>query len=75
MGLLSRFGGLFGRRPKSLERDSPAHNGPDRTSVTAELNHRIGPIDRGDRYEDPLEKALAERGYGEVDGGGALNIG
>jgi len=72
MGLLSRFGNLLGRRPKSAERSPSANDGPDRTSVTAELNHRIGPIDRGDRYEDPLEKALAEHGYGEVDGGGTL---
>ncbi|RYD47986.1 MAG: hypothetical protein EOP85_04445 [Verrucomicrobiaceae bacterium] len=39
-----------------------------RISVTAELNHKIGPIDRGDRYEDPLEEALAGKGFGETDG-------
>ncbi len=43
-----------------------------RISVTAELNHKIGPIDRGDRYEDPLEEALKQHGYGEIDGGGTL---
>ena len=30
------------------------------------------PLDRGDRYEDPLNTALAEHGYGETDGGGTL---
>src|SRR5262245_58912132 len=36
----------------------------------AKLNARIMPLDRGDRYEDPLIEALAENGYGEVTGGG-----
>ena len=36
----------------------------------AKLNARIMPLDRGDRYEDPLIEALAANGYGEVTGGG-----
>jgi hypothetical protein len=36
----------------------------------AKLNARILPLDRGDRYEDPLIEALAGNGYGEVTGGG-----
>ena len=28
------------------------------------------PIDRGERYEDPLEAALSARGLGEITGGG-----
>jgi len=36
----------------------------------ARLNARILPMDRGDRYEDPLIEALAENGYAEVTGGG-----
>ena len=36
----------------------------------AKLNARILPLDRGERYEDPLIEALAENGYGEVTGGG-----
>src|SRR5262245_27897189 len=36
----------------------------------ARLNARILPLDRGDRYEDPLSEALAENGYAEVTGGG-----
>jgi hypothetical protein len=30
------------------------------------------PIDRGERYEDPLHDALVERQYGETDGGGTM---
>jgi hypothetical protein len=36
----------------------------------AKLNARILPLDRGDRYEDPLAEALAENGFGEITGGG-----
>ncbi len=31
----------------------------------------IGPLDRGDRYEDPLQEALTVAGVGEVTGGGS----
>jgi len=36
----------------------------------ARLNARILPLDRGERYEDPLMEALAENGFAEVTGGG-----
>jgi len=73
MGLLTIIGGLLGCRPSPITPDSTSKKGGDgRLSVTAELNHKIGPIDRGDRYEDPLDKALAEHGYGETDGGGTM---
>jgi hypothetical protein len=36
----------------------------------ARLNARILPLDRGDRYEDPLTEALGENGFAEVTGGG-----
>lgn len=38
--------------------------------VTACLNVRLMPIDRGDVFEDPLDEWLQEQGLGEVDGGG-----
>jgi hypothetical protein len=38
--------------------------------LTAQLNHRIMPIDRGDLYEDPLDEMLKAEGLGEVTGGG-----
>lgn len=38
--------------------------------VYAQLNAKIMPLDRGDRFEDPLNDALMERG--EVTGGGTM---
>ena len=29
------------------------------------------PIDRGEKYEDPLDEALQKAGFGEVTGGGS----
>jgi len=40
--------------------------------VIANLNHKLMPIDRGDRYEDPLNDELVKRGFGSADGGGTL---
>ncbi|PJZ43659.1 hypothetical protein [Leptospira brenneri] len=40
--------------------------------VTAQLNHLLMPIDRGNIYEDPLNEALKENNLGEVDGGGTM---
>jgi hypothetical protein len=42
--------------------------------VTAQLNHRLMPVDRGARYEDPLHDALALAGLGEVLGGGTMQL-
>src|SRR5262245_7232527 len=44
----------------------------ERISVTAEFNHKIGPIQRGDVYETPLAEHLEHLGLGEVDGGGTM---
>ena len=41
-------------------------------SVTAQLNHKLMPIERGERYEDPLQVELAKHGFGETDGGGTM---
>jgi hypothetical protein len=41
-------------------------------SAYAQLNARIMPFDRGERYEEPLGEALAENGFGEVTGGGTM---
>jgi hypothetical protein len=38
----------------------------------AQLNARIMPLDRGERYEDPLAEALEKSGVGEITGGGSL---
>lgn len=52
------FGNLFKRKPK----------GP--IYVTARINDRVMPIDRGDLYEDPLHEFLEQRKLGSVAGGG-----
>lgn len=39
--------------------------------VTARLPESIMPLDRADRYEDPLDDALSPRNLGEVIGGGS----
>jgi acyl carrier protein len=57
---------------KQLQDSTDAPLPSNSISVTAEFNHRIGPLDRGERYEDPLEEVLKERGYGQTDGGGTL---
>lgn len=38
----------------------------------AQLNARITPDDRCDRFEDPLQQAFDENGLGEVTGGGTM---
>jgi hypothetical protein len=40
--------------------------------VTARINHKLMPIERGERYEDPLNDALAEHKLGRTDGGGTM---
>jgi len=40
--------------------------------IVAQLNEKVGPIDRGLVYEDPLDEFLKEKQYGEVTGGGTL---
>lgn len=39
--------------------------------LLAQLNERAQPLDRGARYEDPLDDFLKARGLGEVVGGGS----
>jgi hypothetical protein len=36
----------------------------------AKLNARIMPLDRGERFEDPLDEALSQNGFGKTTGGG-----
>jgi len=38
----------------------------------AHLNARVMPLDRGERYEDPLAEALAANGFAEITGGGTM---
>jgi|SRR5579872_1324806 len=36
----------------------------------AKLNARIMPLDRGERFEDPLDEALSQNGFAKITGGG-----
>jgi hypothetical protein len=58
--------GLFGRRRKRHEEHG------EHTLVVATLNARVMPVDRGERYEDPLDAQLGKRGLGHVSGGGTM---
>ena len=58
----------------------PAVDGPGRASggresasqfVFAKIQDTVKPIDRGEKYEDPLDEALKAAGLGEVTGGGS----
>lgn len=66
MGILSS---LFGCK-KQLETAAQVESAG--MHVTAQLNHLLMPIDRGERYEDPLDEALSAQGLGETSGGGTM---
>lgn len=57
----SFFSKLFGRKPKPVSH-----------FITAKLNARLQPMDRGDFYEDPLNDLLVSEKLGEVVGGGTM---
>ena len=40
--------------------------------IIAQLNARVQPTDRGEYFEEPLDKVLKWEGIGEVTGGGTL---
>lgn len=68
MGLISIFANVIGCSRSASTPPPPSGVTP----VTAQLNHKLMPIDRGERYEDPLNEALSRRGYGATDGGGTM---
>jgi hypothetical protein len=49
-----------------------AKSKPQPIQITATLNERLRPSERGDFYEDPLTDALQDANLGEVVGGGAM---
>ena len=55
------LGGLF----KNQKTEEP-------NFIVATLNDKIMPIDRGEIYEDQLDKLLSEKNWGEVSGGGTM---
>jgi len=66
MGILSS---LFGCKKQP---ETPAQVESAGMHVTAQLNHLLMPMDRGERYEDPLDEALSAQGLGETSGGGTM---
>jgi hypothetical protein len=54
----------------NLRRVFAAKPAPAAETVTARLNARLQPIDRGEQFEHPLGEALQSEGLGEVVGGG-----
>jgi hypothetical protein len=59
--MLSFIGKLFGKKPK-----------PVTHYMTAKLNARVQPMDRGELFEDPLNDLLVSEKLGEVVGGGTM---
>jgi len=66
---------LFSRIKDKLLGNSPILNPEPEFDpelfVYIKIPEDVGPIDRGEKYEDPLEKHLAETGVGSVSGGGS----
>ena len=40
--------------------------------VYAKILDQVGPIDRGEKYEDPLQEVLDAEALGEITGGGTM---
>lgn len=57
-----------------FQRARTTSDAPPALRVTARLNHLLMPMDRGERYEDPLDEALGAQGLGSVDGGGTMQL-
>jgi hypothetical protein len=51
-----------------------ASNCAARPFVYARLLEKLDPIDRGGLYEEPLNVALKQAGFGECDGGGTMQL-
>lgn len=66
------FSSLFGLCGFSQPAPTNPETRSSQVEVTAQLNHLIMPIDRGERYENPLDEALRKMGLGETDGGGTM---
>lgn len=58
---------MFGLKLGGAKKEEPQDDG---VFITARLNAKVQPIDRGDYYEDPLNDVLEEKGFGKVTGGG-----
>ncbi len=68
MGIFDTLKRLFGggaETPATADDDAD-----DELFVFVKIPEALGPVERGDKYEDPLGAALEEAGVGEVTGGG-----
>ena len=45
---------------------------PDAEYLYVEIPDPVGPLERGEKYEDPLEGTLSEQSLGTVTGGGSM---
>ncbi|MHC4744632.1 MAG: hypothetical protein ACYS8Z_22185 [Planctomycetota bacterium] len=69
MGILSSLFGLGACKDST----PPGSSGKSKqVEVTAQLNHLLMPLDRGERYEEPLHELLVQKGFGETTGGGTM---
>jgi len=67
MGLLSRLKSKLSRKTKATD---SAPFDPERF-VYVKIPESLGPIDRGSKYEDELDRLLASASLGSVSGGGS----
>ena len=65
MRLVAWLAERLGFRERTISRDPGTH------FVYVKIPDDIGPLDRGERYEDPIQESLDSRGLGDVTGGGS----
>jgi len=70
MGFLKAIKGWLGLDPDSTTRADQV-TGDNPLFVYIKIPGDIGPIDRGERFEDPLQAALDTESLGEITGGGS----
>jgi hypothetical protein len=70
MGFLKALKGWLGLDPDSTTRANQV-TGDNPLFVYIKIPGDIGPIDRGERFEDPLQAALDKESLGEITGGGS----
>jgi hypothetical protein len=62
---------LFFSRRTSAQTASPNAAAAPATFVFVKIPESIMPVDRGEKYEDPLDNSLKKDALGEVTGGGS----
>jgi hypothetical protein len=67
MSIIATIKNLFSRH---VDQPAGEHFDPE-LFVYVVIPEAIGPIGRGEKYEDPLEEALSAAGLGSISGGGS----